>query len=1027
MHEPGGRLVGKLLGDLSFTIAGGTVDLPGDKVVAATAFLAATHEPVPRKELLALLWSNGNLGYLRQLLQRMRRLPGIGPALYVTDTHVQMLVNTDVERFLAAVEAEDYETALDEWPKADGSTGRHSFLRSVEPPTTEYDDWLAATRLQYAQLLEDALLALAAQHERQGQPDLAVDAYRELVQIDHLNEVAHLGIMRAELARGNAAAGLDQFSSLVRVLRTEFGGAVEPLPETQKLAEALRTQRQAQGQEAGVGAPVRPASTLQALHDTIGASFLGRAEELERLQALVGDPNRALLTIVGQGGSGKSMLAARLGQLLQPRFEDNVLYASLEATSGVQGLTSATATALGVRHGDPETLLSRCQEAMTAKPTLLILDNFEHLVEHASEVASLASALTNGSAILVTSRLPLNVHGEHVFLLGGLTVPDPSDPASATEADSVQLFLNTARRVNPRFQVTPDALATIAAVCAAVEGLPLAVILAASWVRFMSLEAIRESVLADPLQLSSDLTDIPQRHRRLDGVVASTLVHLPEPEQQRLKHLSVFQGGFDAKAARMVAGASLHNLIRFMNSSLVSTRGDDRFGMHPVISAWGRSQLADAAKLAEADDAMAAHFVATAEKLYDMVMGGELPAYLPKVTGDIDNYRASLRRLESAGAYDDGVRLCIFLVPWWQSTGNIHEGIGWAQRFLPRASPGYSAGRLHSSVGGLLRSVGYMQEAHEHFSRALQVFEAGGHRMAAAVEYGNLASVARNRSRYDEAAAHYAVGIGMLREMDEPYALSVLLNNYGLLLKDMGDMAAALEVYEECLAIRQARNDERGILDSLVNMADILLSQGRATEAMTIWRELDESQGLQGVDALNIKVNICRAHLHLKEYEEALELATEVAAAAEAADIPRITSFALSHMAYASLALGDPEAAASLYAEAASLHLKAEDLVEVARCVAWLALIAGRNQNWDYFHLARQTAEQIWDEVKVEPTEEWRSEVESLLAQAGPVRALTESAAEDWRSAVAELLAKPAIQPRLTPSGSAPAAPARAT
>lgn len=976
-----GHFQARLLGAPNFSFNDQAVTIPSGMATAAVAYLAAAREPVERKELLTALWEEGNLGYVRQLLQRLRKIPALATALLVTDTHIKLQALTDTADFIAALDAEAYSAAIGLWPRNGGTLSRQPFLLGLDAPTPRYQEWLDDQRSQLDQLLEDALLALATQFERSSEPARAAAIYRELLQLDELNEFAHLGVMRAELAQKQPVAGLAQYGTLVRALRKEFSGLIEPLPETLEVAAELQRQLE---EERGQHAKARHDHGVTPKDGgwSTTPTFIGRAEELEQLQQFLATQEHRLLTIVGQGGSGKSLLAARLSSAVSERFPGGVLHVGLEAIANGSQLTLAVAQALGIRASTSSDLVEEIQQSMATPSVLLMLDNFEHLLEHAQQVADIAQAFRAGSKVIVTSRQPLEVMPEHVFPLMGLTFPQDPTSHGAIDTDAVKLFLQTARRVNPRFQFEPAQLPTVARICSAVEGLPLAVVLAASWLRLMSLEGVLERVLADPLLLASELTDLPERHRRLGTVVTSTMVNLPEHERNHLEQLSVFPSGFDVNAARGVAGTSLHSLIRFVNGSLVSARGGDRFGLHPLIRSWGQKRLEVDGSATGTSHALANYFIETGKTLYGHVTSGRFNEYRRKVTDDIDNFRSSLEHLAASHAYDAGVELCIYLIPWWHTTGHFDEGIRWSQTFLAEASPNNAKGRLHSGVGILFRTTGLMQKAHEQFSLALQEFQTLNNRMAVAAEYGNLASVARNQSDFEQAATYFGLSIAQLRALNEPYALSVQLNNYGLMLDDIGQHEQALEAHEEALGIHQERNDHPGTIASLTNIARTLHALNRVAEAIAIWEKMLDLPDLTGQERHTLKLNLSRAHMDRGETDVAMALATEVLEDTATIASERDTGFALSYLAGSNLRLGDLERAAEQYKRAAEAHRRSENKLELTQALQGLARIAGATKNWGYFQVARPMIGLLWQEMRLDEPGDWLAFADSIMHEA---------------------------------------------
>lgn len=727
MSKAGTRLRGRLLGRFSLSGDDGSLELRGEKVVALLAYLAAVGEPVERKELVGLLWREGNLGYLRQLLQRVRKLGGLDTNLVATDTHVGLECSTDADEFKAAVRAGDHEAALAHWPVGEGLVPE--FLAGLTAPTPELADWLDDKRSSFSAMRERALLAHAGILENQQQLDEAVSAYRELLQIDQLNETAHRGIMRIELLRGDAAAGLAQYDVLIRALRREFNGSVEPVAETRQIAEKLEQQ------------------------------------------------------------------------------------AGTELTGVLQGL--------------------------------------------------------------------------------------------------------------------------------------------------------------------------------------------PVADRARLMRMSVFEDGFTADAAETVAGADVDKLLAFADSALLSAEDEQRrYRLHPFIRQWGMEQLIDPAAVT---DEHAKHYLKSAAALYELVTGQQIGKYLREVTADLDNFRAALTRLYETGAHDDGVELCIYLIPLWDITSRWTEGIDWGTRFLAGATTNYRKGRLHSGVAILCKSISRLDAAHAHFSAALHIFEETGNELGVATEYGNLAMIARARSQFEKAGGYYRHGISLLRAIDDPYALSVLLNNYGVLLTDLRQYDEALDVHRECVAIRRERQDSRGVIYSLQNIADNLHYLGRPGDALAIRQQCLDMTELPETDRGKVLLGMAWDHLKLGQTDKTISLAEPLLADAMAGEDRHAEGYALSYLAAAAFKTGQLPDATRYYKRAVAVLHELGAMAPLAACVAGLALVAGKTGNWDYFRLAHGTASLIWQEIGLAGEPELVAELSDYLSRADGQAPLPLNGLEDLDAALAWL------------------------
>lgn len=980
MNNSGSRLRGQLLGSFAVTADGALLAPPGRKVLALIAYLAVRAEPVSRVELVEYLWANAQLVNLRQLLPKARAWLGDAAALTATPTEVSLNLSTDAADFRRLTDRENYAAALELWPVLSRGERQKTFLADLVPPTRQFGDWLAQEREHFDALRQEGLLALGLQLERAGDWARALEAYRNLLLLDELAEEAQRGIMRVALLTGQNRMGLQQYEKFLQRLRREFDGPVEPLPETAQLAAELRV---AAEQEP---APVAEAR-LPKLAD-VGATFTGRQKELEHLNSLIGDAVARVVTVTAPGGAGKTAIAIQAALRWQQNRGGRVVFLELEHLPFGLSPTAAAAAELGIRLAPADDVLTAVASILSHEPILLVLDGAEARPEAGPEIAQLGAACVGDSRLLVTSRVSLDLYNEVAWRLPGMNYPQPAEDAAPLDFDAVRLFCHAARRSLPDFDPGAGSLQLIARICAAVDGLPLAVVLAASLARKLSLEAILRSVQDDPLSLQAELTDVPDRQRRLHNVVATTWVNMAREDRESLQKLSVFRGGFDPAAARRVADAGLHRLLRFVNRSLVSVRSPDRFDLHPLLRAWGAESLEAGGSLSLATRLHTDHYLGVAGELYERVSQSRLPEYLEAATAELNNFMASLDNLEAEARWDAGVSLCMQLVPLWDLTGRRVEAIRTSGRFMDAASDTLAKGRLLSGLGSINRRLGYLTEAQGYSQKAAEIFTALNEVVALAMEYGNQAVIARARSEFSLAQELYGRALRVIRGSGHEHELTVLLNNYGVLLQTTGQLAYALEVHRECLALREERGDVRGIIDSMINIGNILTELGQGEQAVEIRHSLlamPELQAPDDVTARHIRLLLAYDYLMLKRHSDAEALLPTLLAEAEASGDRVIESYALVYLAQCASHAGMNELAVEKYRKAAAAFQALGNNLELARVIQALAIIAGRSGNWAYFHRADLVAESQLEELGVAAEEAAASEIAALRAQALPV------------------------------------------
>ncbi len=885
-----------LLGPLQVTLDGAPITtFESDKVRALLAYLAVEADRPHRRDALAgLLWPerperaahlnlNQALANLRGALGDRTATP---PFLCITRETVQFNRASDYELDVETFRARF--AACEQHPHRHPETCkpcvqrlqqaidlyRGSFLAQFFlSDSAAFEEWALLKREWLHRRALRALARLADYHERRADYEQAQhDTWRQL-ELDPWREESHRQLMRVLALSGQRSAALEQYERCRRALADELG--VEPAEETTALYERICTAEY--GTSAGAEYLAFPAARPHNLPPQ-PTPFIGRENELVALADLLAQPACRLITLVGPGGIGKTRLALQAATDQIEAFAQGVSFVPLAPLRSSEFLVPAIASALGLAFSGREDPRAQLLTYLRGKEVLLVLDNFEHLLEGTEllvDILRRASVVT----LLVTSRERLNLQGEWVFDIPGLQVPAGDQTEGVEDYSAVALFVQRARKVHARFTFGEAEKLAVARICQLVEGMPLGVELAAAWVRALSCADIAQEIEQSLGFLTTSLRDVPERHRSLRAVFDHSWRLLSADERGVFRKLSVFRGGFGRDAAEQVAGATLPLLAAVVDKSLLRRNAAGRYELHELVRQYADEQLREAGETEQTRDRHLAFFLALAEAAEPWLTSGERTRWLVALDAEHDNLRAALAwsQTEAAGS-ELGLRLAGALYWFWHLRDYASEGRGWLAGALAQIGASvrtparakalkgvgalawsqgdYAAARslLTESVAmwrevgnkqGLahaLLALGWVQRAQRNLTAAyaleaesMALFRELGDSWGLAFSLDSLGSVTRNQGDYAAARALLEESAALFRELRDPWGLSLPLNHLGIVALAQGDYAAACARYMEGLMLRRDVGHSLHMADSLTNLAEVASVMGQPERAARLW------------------------------------------------------------------------------------------------------------------------------------------------------------------------------------------------
>jgi len=480
--------------------------------------------------------------------------------------------------------------------------------------------------------------------------------------------------MLAYALGGQQSAALRQFEECSRLLKEELGA--EPEPETVELHEAIRTKKLTQSK-----APNKPSASLETnpSQDTPAASqpvrvthtlpvtttpFVGRTRELGRIKELFADPACRVVTLLGPGGSGKTRLAIQTGASYHDEhaFQDGVWFIQLAPlkyhTSIIPAIQEGLKLAACI---GPENPRQQLFNYLHNRQALLILDNFEHLM-HPESITLISDLIHHApqTKILITSRERLSIHGENLFPVEGLTTPTDDTVLSGLGVDSeqktfaaIRLFEQSAQRVQPAFRITNDNVRTIAQICQYLQGMPLAIELAAAWIEVLPLDEIYKEIKQDLDFLKSELHDTPDRQRSLRAVFDTSWTKLSQPTRSTIKALSVFRSNFSREAAQAITGLSAKTLLELTNKSWIQPQQNGKYQIHELLRQFAHQALeSEPVTFAQVRERYCGYYANRLAALWEVSKGSEQSKFYKDMEFEYENIKTAWDWLEEQGNYD---------------------------------------------------------------------------------------------------------------------------------------------------------------------------------------------------------------------------------------------------------------------------------------------------------------------------------------------------------------------------------------
>jgi predicted ATPase len=646
--------------------------------------------------------------------------------------------------------------------------------------------------------------------------------------------------------------------------------------------------------------PGRQAEPRQANIPVQRTVFVGREKEIAAAKELLLSKDVRLLTITGPGGIGKTRLGLEIASALQENFPGGVHFVPLSPLRDPGPVASLIVQTLGIREtGGQSSLeqLKRHLQESAHEPVLFLLDNFEHLIQAAPLVADLLAMAPN-LKVLVTSRAALHVYGEREFPVPALGVPDAQAKTSLdalSQFPAVALFVQRAVAAKPDFELSQQNASAIIEICARLDGLPLAIELAAARAKVLSPSAMRTRLASRLQLLTGGARDLPQRQQTLRAAFDWSHDLLSAAEQKLFRRLSVFVGGCTLEGVEAVCDTKgdleldlLDGMSSMVDKSLLQqfeqANGEPRFLMLETIREYAREKLEGSGEDAATKRAHAAYCLVLAEEAAAErgAEGGE------RVALEHDNFRAGLERLIETGDADWGLRLGTALFRFWESREYLAEGRDMLAKVLKiagAAAPTKARGRAVFSAGVLAAAQGDFAAADALMMESLEIGRQLGDTQGVAVTVNARAVLARDQGNVALAHSLFQESLTLWRELDDLQAIARALSNLASVLKMQGQHDLARSLCAECRAIFEGLGDLTGAAWSLNNEGDIARDQGDSAgaralyeQALGIFRELDDRWGIAGTlaDLGNVarEQQNCPAALPL--YRESLKIFQEM-------------------------------------------------------------------------------------------------------------------------------------------------------
>lgn len=643
-------------------------------------------------------------------------------------------------------------------------------------------------------------------------------------------------------------------------------------------------------------------------------SFVGREREVAEIKQQL--PMTRSLTITGTGGIGKTRLALQAAAEVLDAYRDGVWFVDLAPMQDPELVVSALAQVLGVKESAQQPLLKSLRDFLRSKELLIVLDNCEHLLVASADLVDTLLRETANVSVVATSREPLRVGQERTFPLGALPLPDPkADAARIARSDAVQLFVDRARQHRPKFDLEGPRAGAVAAICIRLDGLPLALELAAARIAVLPAEEI-ERLLDQRFRLLTRGDGNLPRQQTLSAMIGWSYELLDNAEQQLFARLSVFAGGWTLAAAQAICAGELiaqdelvYVMIALIEKSLVVTDEDgDRYRMLETVREYAREKLNASGNAEAVSEQHRDHFLALAEEADPELLGPEQAEWLARLDDEHDNMRAALARSVLATGNAEGLRLCFALQRFWLTRGHIVEGVEWCSRVLAKSDPAEQTPEL-AKVINVAGKLAYYQ------------------------------------SDYSRAQAHYEKSLAIWRHLADRKGIGNALNNLGIMVREQGDLSGARALSEESLAILREQGDQRGMIGPLFNLGMVAHDQGdlesartRSEEALAIARALGDRSVVAMVlgylgQVMNAQGERAAARTHL---DESLAILRELGEQTG-------TATSLGTLGNMSLDHGDYPEAASYFSESLKIRQALGYLRGVATSLEGLAsVVAGQ-------------------------------------------------------------------------------------